>query len=228
MNAPRPVKAALLIALVLQFFWHGGTRWESARARPLQDPPNLAGLKLASFGESVMASRWMMLYLQSADIQPGIIIPYRNLDYARVKKWLATSLALDERDPYPLLAATGLYLGVNDGARKRVMLDFVYRQFLKDPEGRWQWLARGALAAKYQLHDLPLALEYAEALNKSAAAEMPRWIHEMPVFILENMNGIESEKILIGGLLVNGKIRDPNEIRFLETELASRSVRQAK
>ncbi len=161
-----------------------------------------------------------MLYLQSFDIQPGIIVPYRELDYDRVGKWLGTSLLLDRRDSYPLLAATGLYLGVDDGARKRKMLDFVYRKFLENPEGRWQWLARGAWAAKYELHDLPLALEYADALARYRTADMPDWVSEMQVFVLRDMNEIGSEKILIGALLANGKIADRNEKRLLERELA--------
>ncbi len=169
----------------------------------------------------------MMLYLQSFDSQPGIVIPYRDLDYRRVKKWLKTSLILDERDQYPLFAAAGLYLGVEDDSRKRIMLDFIYRAFVKNPEERWQWLARGIWVAKYQLHDLPLALRYAEALAGRRTSKMPDWVSEMQVFILNDMNKIDSERILIGALLANGKILDQNEKYLLERELA-RIGRQKK
>ena len=220
------IKAALLVALVFQLLWHGMAAREGAGAQALQDPPSLIELRLASLGESVMASRLTMLYLQSFDIQPGIIIPYRDLDYKKVEDWLEVSQDLDERDAYPLFAASGLYLEVNDPGRKRRMLDFIYREFLKNPEARWPWLARGVLAAKYGLHDLPLAFNYAEALGK--ASNLPAWAREMPVFLLEDMNEFESAKIWLGGLLVSGKIKDGNEILFLKKELENLENREQK
>ena len=41
------------------------------------------------------------------------------------------------------------------------MLEFVYREFLLDPNRRWPWLAHATVLAKHRLHDLPLALRYA-------------------------------------------------------------------
>ena len=78
----------LVSALMLQLLWHAAMPWEGARAQALQRPPALAALRLASLDESVMASRFMMLYLQAFDIQPGVIISYRDLDYGIVRKWL--------------------------------------------------------------------------------------------------------------------------------------------
>ena len=45
----------------------------------------------------------MTLYLQAFDNQPGVSIPFRDLDYRRVTQWLETILALDAAGQYPLL-----------------------------------------------------------------------------------------------------------------------------
>jgi len=41
----------------------------------------------------------------------------------------------------------------------------------------------------------------------------------MEVFILEDMDELESAKVLIGGLLQSGQISDAHEIHFLEERL---------
>jgi len=208
----------LVSALMLQLLWHAAMPREGARAQALRSPPALTALRLASLDESIMASRFMMLYLQSFDIQPGIIMPYRDLDYGIVQKWLEASLDLDTRDKYPLFAATYFYAGVKDERKTRSMLDFISREFSIDPEERWPWMASGALIAKYELHDLPLALEYSESLRKDATGA-PSWVREMSIFTLEDMNRLDAAKIVLGGLLVDGRIKDPNELAFLKGRL---------
>lgn len=212
------IGAIFAAALMLQLLWHAAMSWESAAEEALQRPPALIALRLASLDESVMASRFMVLYLQAFDIQPGVIMSYRDLDYGIVQKWLEASLDLDARDKYPLFAATYLYAGVKDEMKTRNMLDFIYREFSRDPEERWPWLASGALIAKYELHDLPLALEYSEALRNDAKGA-PDWAREMSVFTLEDMNRLDAAKIVLGGLLVDGRIKDPNEQAFLKRRL---------
>ncbi len=208
----------LLAALfVIQLAWQMEVRREDARKTNLSSPPRIVALRLASLDESAMASRYLMLYLQSFDIQPGIVVPYRDLDYGTVEKWLKTSLKLDERDPYPLFAASYIYTSANEKEKKRRMLDFIYGEFLKDPKDRWPWLARGYLVTKYELHDLSLAAKYSAELQEEAG--VPNWVGEMTVFTLENMGELERAKILIGGMLSGGRITDPNEVAFLKKEL---------
>lgn len=214
------IRASLTAALLLQIVWHGSISGLDARAKALEDPPGLTETRLASLDETILASRLTMLYLQSFDIQPGIIIPFRDLDYEKVKAWLELSQRLDERDAYPLFAASNLYLGVEDPGRKKAMLDFIYGEFLKDPEERWPWMAKGALAAQYGLHDRNLALKYAEALGRAPNA--PAWAVELPLFVMENMNEADSAKIWLGGLIAGGRIRDGNELRFLGKTLENR------
>jgi len=144
----------------------------------------------------------------------------RRLDYARLTGWLDAILELDPRSAYPLFAAARVYAEVPDEARSRLALEFVYRAFFADPDRRWPWLAHAALLAKHRLNDLPLARRYAAAIDRhTRAANVPLWAKQMEIFILEDMNELEAARILLGGLLESGAIRDPAEARFLRQRM---------
>ena len=154
-----------------------------------------------------------MLYLQAYELGP-------KLDYARLVAWLRAILALDPRSEYPLFSAARVYAEVADPARTRLMLEFIEEQYLLDPNRRWPWLAHAALLAKHRLRDLPLARRYAAAIDRNTTADdVPLWARQMEVFILEDMNELEAARILLGGLLESGRIRDADEARFLEQKL---------
>ena len=212
--------ALLAAALALQLAWrasHGGGAPEAADLPP---PPSQAALRLASFGEPEATARLAMLYLQSFDFGGGTAQPYRNLDYARVEGWLQAILELDPRSSYPLFSAARIYAEVPDAERSRRMLEFIYREYLRDPNRRWPWLAQAALLAKHRLKDLPLARRYAQAIDRhTTATDVPLWARQMEVFILEDMNELEAAKILLGGLLLSGRITDPAEAAFLKQRL---------
>jgi hypothetical protein len=142
--------------------------------------------------------------------------------------WLARILALDPAAQYPLFAASRLYADIPDPARSRIMLDLVYREFLQDPDRRWPSLANAALLAKHRLHNLPLALRYANAIAELATGpDVPDWARQMRIFLLEDMNELQQVKILLGGLLNSGNIKDPAEARFLKQKLDALEQQQA-
>lgn len=215
---PRAVTAALAAALALQLAWQAAQPRPVARAAALSVPPTAALLKVASLGEPVALAQWMTLYLQAFDNQPGVSIPFRDLDYARVAQWLDAILGLDPLTQYPLLMASQLYAQVPDPARTRFMFELVYRRFLEDPNRRWRWLAHAALISKHRLHDLPLALHYSREIARRAPAA-PAWARQMHLIVLEDMGETESARILIGGLLDSGEITDVYELRFLLNRL---------
>jgi hypothetical protein len=217
---PRPVTALLLAGLVAQGAWHGAQPPPVARAEALPPPPAMAILRLASLGDEVLMAKLLMIWLQAFDDQPGISIPFRELDYAQVEAWLRAILSLDPRSQYPLLAASRLYGEVPDEARQRRMLEFVYEEFHQDPNRRWPWLAHAAILAKHRLRDLPLALKYARAITEEATgAGVPYWARDMSILILEDMGELESARVLAGGLLESGDIQDPHQLRFLQEKL---------
>jgi hypothetical protein len=215
---PRPAIIVLAVALAAQVAWHAASPRPVARASSLQHPAPAAWLRASSLGEPIALAAALVLYLQAFDNQPGVSIPFKDLDYAAVEAWLERALELDPNSQYPLLMASHVYSQVPDEAKQRRMLDFVHRQFLKDPEKRWRWLAHAAITAKHQLHDTPLALKYAEeiALRARTAAT---WARQMRIFILEDMGEREAATILLGGLLAGGEVTDEAEIRFLTQRL---------
>ncbi|HEY8100789.1 MAG TPA: hypothetical protein VIF82_08530 [Burkholderiaceae bacterium] len=210
----------LLLGLVLQIGWHLSMSAPQAKAEDLAAPPSLLSLDIASFGEQIALSKILMLYVQSFDSQSGVDIPYRKLNYEHLQGWLTRVLELDPSAQYPLFAASRIYAEVGDEAKQRSMLNFIYQQFLIDPNRRWPWLAHASVIAKHRLKDLPLARSYAQAIRLNATGkDVPNWAKQMEIFILQDMNELESAKVLIGGLLNSGQINDPNEIRFLQEKL---------
>jgi hypothetical protein len=185
-------------------------------------------LRLAAVGEPVALARFLMLYLQAFDYQVGTRIPYRDLDYAHLEGWLGRILELDPVGQYPLMTASRLYAEVPDPEKQRQMLGFVYREYLKDPNRRWPWLAHATVLAKHQLKDLPLARKYAAALQQhTATPQAPLWVRQMEPFILEDMNELEAARILIGGLIASGQVKDERDLRLLERRLQQLEERLA-
>jgi hypothetical protein len=225
-GVPRGVLALLALALAAQIVLKAGASQPRASAEDLPPPPGIGVLRLASFGDPVALAKGLTLYLQAFDYQSGSKIPYRDLDYERLENWLARILELDPQGQYPLLAASRLYAEVPVEAKQRSMLEFVYRQFLLDPNRRWPWLAHATAIAKHRLHDLPLARRYAHAIQRYAVAEnVPLWAKQMEIFILEDMNELETARLIIGGYLQSGAAKDPAELKFLEERLKQLELR---
>ena len=210
----------LIVALAGQIAWRTLLAPSAPLAADLPPAPSAQALRLASFGEPNALARVMMLYLQAFDSGATNTQPYRRLDYGRLIGWLDAILALDPRSEYPLFTASRIYAEVGDASKSRAMLEFIYRQFFVDPDHRWQPLANAALLAKHRLHDLPLARRYAAAIDRyTRSPDVPLWARQMQIFILEDMNELEAARIMLGGLLASGQIKDPAEARFLAQRL---------
>src|SRR5882757_8215852 len=226
---PRGVLALFALGLAAQIGLKATAAPPRAGAEDLPPAPSIATLRLASFGDPVALAKGLMLYLQAFDYQSGSKAPYRDLDYGRLEAWLARILELDPRGQYPLLAASRLYAEVPVEAKQRSMLEFIYRQFLLDPNHRWPWLAHATAIAKHRLKDLQLALRYAQAIQRYAIAEdVPLWAKQMEIFILEDMNELETARLIIGGYIQSGKVKDLAEFRFLNESLKRLEARTVK
>ena len=222
------VKLAIVTALSAQVIVHRMAPAPVAIASALGPAPPLSTLLVASLGEPIGLAKLLMLRLQAFDNQPGVSIPFRDLDYARVESWLERILELDPLGQYPLLFASRLYGEVPVAQKQRRMLEFVYREFLKDPDRRWPWLAHSLIIARHRLKDIPLAMKYAQALRRFAIGpDVPHWAQQMEIFVLEDMNEVESAKILLGGLLASGTVTDPQEHHFLQGKLDELELRQS-
>jgi len=229
-TVPYLVRAALLISLSIQILWSYSQPAPVASAVALPEAPDVRGVALFGFGDSVTQAKLLMLWLQAFDNQPGISIPFKDLNYDRVINWLEVILKLDNKAAYPLLSASRLYTETPDDDKKRLMLEYVYEKFLADPVARWPWMAHAVYVAKHRIGDLQLALKYARALRLNLTiGEAPHWVVQMEIYVLEELGEIESAKIIIGGLLESGKIAETDtEYRFLENRLAELQAKETR
>jgi hypothetical protein len=221
---------ALAAALAAQLALRSAHPLASRGSGDLPPAPDVATLRLMAFGEPEALARVLMLYLQAFDYHGSNTLTYARLDYQRLVQWLQVVLELDPRSEYPLMSAARIYAETADTERSRIVLDFVYREFLRDPPRRWQWLAHGALLAKHRLHDLRLARQYAAAVEERTRGVpgVPLWARQMQIFILEDMNELEAARIMLGGLLESGTLGDPEEARYLELHLRELERRPAQ
>lgn len=217
---PRWLWLALAASLALQIGWQAQRPRPAAGAADLPPAPRAAALRVAGFGEPAALARLAMLYVQAFDLGTASTSAYRQLDYARLVSWLRAILDLDPKSLYPLFAAARIYAEVDDTARSRVMLEFIHRAFLEDPDRRWPAMAHATLLAKHRLKDLALARAYAADLQRRTTDPgVPLWARQMEAFILEDMNELEAAKVVLGGMLATGKLSDPVERRFLQQRL---------
>ena len=192
-----------------------------ARAQDLTPPPPESTLRVAAAGDPIAFSKALMLNLQAFDNQPGISIPFRELNYSVLVEWLEGILSLDPRADYPLLSAARLYAGVGDLPRKRIMVNWVRDKFIENPL-RWEWLAHCVVIARHQLKDDKLALELTQLLREKSDPEIvPAWARQMDIFLREDLDEYDSAAALLSGLLESGEAKDPQEFIFLYDRLES-------
>lgn len=215
---PAFVWVTLAVALTAQIVTHQLQPAPTANADALALPPSQITLHAIAGGDNMPLAQALTLRLQAYDNQPGMSIPFKDLDYARVIAWLDALLELDPNAAYPLLLASQVYSQVPDEERERAMLNFVHQKFIEDPNRRWRWLAHASLIARHRLHDNALALQYAKDITDLAPLA-PGWARQMQIFILEDMGEAQSAKVLLGGLIVSGEIKDLHELHFLTEEL---------
>ena len=227
-SVPPAVRWMLVGALVLQVGWHAWRPDPRAEAQLVGPVPAASVLQIAALGDQAALARMLMLGLLVHDRQPGASIPFMRLDYERVAGWLDAIIDLDPRADAPLLAAARLYGSVSDPGRQRTMFALVHRRFLEDPDRRWPWLAHAAVMAKHRLGDPGLALRYARAVTEHATGpHVPAWVRDMSALIAADIGELETARIIIGGLLHGGRVRDPREIRFLGGRLDEIEARAA-
>lgn len=221
-DVPRVLMWLLAAALAAQFVMRHATPGSGREPSELPPAPSAQILRLMSLGETPAAARLSMLYLQSFDLHAANEVPYRDLDYDLLTRWLSAALETDPISEYPLFLSARIYAEVPDQDKTRRMLEFVHDRFLEDPNRRWPFLAHATLLAKYRLGDLATARRYASNLTRlTTDPRVPFWVREFEGFILEDMGELEAARIVLGGLVASDRIQDPEELRFLQLRLGN-------
>jgi len=221
-DVPKSVKWLLVLSFVLQLIWHGFQQPVVAKAKDLAPPLSTRSYVMSSLGEPIAAAKYLNLWLQAFDNQPGASLSFHQLDYPRLTQWLDTILELDPDGHYPMLVASRVYGSVKNPEKQRIMTDYVFSKFIEEPNKYWRWLAHAVITAKHELKDLDLALKYADALAEKATGEnVPYWAKDMKIIVLEDMGQLEAAKVLVGALIDSGEITDPYELNFLTHKIAT-------
>ena len=227
-----PIGRVLIVLLALHGFlrWHQGLAAVPQR-EPLPAPPALEAMQLLGLGDRPALSRLLMLWVDAQDTQPGVSIPFRELDYGRLAAWLKLCLALDPQTRAPLAAASRLYAQVDDPARGHLMLRMIGEAFPADPAGRWPWLVHAVHTARTRLHDPGLALELAQPLSRNEDARLPDWVRLIEVHILEEQGKPAQAAERLATLLAGGYLRETRAVeaatRYLQTLRSVPETRKA-
>jgi hypothetical protein len=227
-----PLGKVLLMLLSV----HAGLRWHQGLAvapqfEPLPAPPAVEVMRVIGLGDTPTLSRLLMLWIHTQDTQPGLSIPFRELDYGRLAAWLKLCLVLDPQAQAPLAAASRLYAQVDDPARSRQMLGLVAEAFPADPARRWRWLVHAVHTARARLHDLVLARALAQPLSTNENARLPDWVRLIEIHILEEQGQITQAARQLEVLLASGRLREESAVaaatRYLQTLRSGSKTRKA-
>jgi len=171
-------------------------------------------------GSQQLISYLLSIRLQLHDNQAGKHIRYSQIDYERLVNWLDEIYQLNPQSEYPMMLASRVYSQTRDKTRLRIMLEYIDRTFMQNPQLHWRRLAEASVIAKHQLGDLQLALQMAEKLSSQPASViMPRWARDMQFILLGDMNEFETAITIIVALLQSEAVNDPDEARFLQEKL---------
>ncbi len=219
-QVPRWIKLLLPLIFLLQLLWHGYQPEVSVSVKSLPEPLPVDTYRWLSLDEPEAVARYLNLWLQAFDNQPGVSLSFQQLDYSMIIRWLDTILQLGHDTQYPLLVATHIYGSIHQPNRQRIMMDYVFTKFKQYPNKYWRWLAHAVIVAKHELKDQPLAFKYADALASLATGpQVPYWARDMKIILLEDMGEWQAARVLVGGLIESGEIQDPYELKFLVQKL---------
>jgi len=210
-----------LILLGLQILLHRSAIGQAdASYKPLTMPFDSAVYRGLSMGSQQLFSYLLVIRLQLHDNQAGKHIRYSRLDYERLVDWLDQIHRLNTQSEYTMLLASRVYSQTRDRDRLRIILEFIDRTFMQNPQLHWRRLAEASVIAKHKLGDLQLALQMADKLSSQpASVEMPRWARDMQFILLGDMNEFETAITIIVALLQSDAVNDPDEARFLQEKL---------
>ncbi|MCH9758995.1 MAG: hypothetical protein K0U19_07845 [Proteobacteria bacterium] len=190
------------------------------RQTDYENPPSSSVLSLLALGEPATLAKLLVLRIQAFDNQPGVSVPFNELDYYKLGLWLDEAVLLDERAEYPHFLMSKIYASVKDETRQYQAVEWMWLQFLRDPNERWWWMAHTTSMVKNILKNDAMALEMARDLRNATDPEkIPGWARQMEAFFLDNQNEFDAAAAILQNQLESGDITDPQEFGFLVERL---------
>ena len=203
-----------------------GTQLDARKPRgaAVPVPPTPTAMRAEALGDGQFAFRARSLQLQHLGNLGGRIVPYKDMDYARLERWFRRLDALDARSDVVPMSAALLFGGTQTPADVRHVTAYLADHVRRDPGRKWRWMTHAIYLARYKLDDNAHALELARELAGFEAPGIPGWARNLRVLVLADMGRTQAARALVGKLL-DSDTMPPAERRwlrhFLERELRS-------
>ena len=198
------------------------------RQEDYASPPTEAFLRVASLGEPETLAKILVLRLQAFDNQPGVSVPFAELNYDYLGDWLSIAVRLDERAEYPHFLMAKVYSAVNNRERGYTAANWVWKHFKERPDERWWWMTHIVGYVRHTIEDNALALKMARDLRiLLTPGKTPSWPRQMEVYILENQSEFNEAAAILLNQLEAGEITDPQEFVFLLERLEQLTEKMA-
>jgi hypothetical protein len=204
--------AALLLHAALALH-HRERRAEWAGVPP---PPPLAIAPAMVLGDPQLFYRAAAFMLQNMGDEGGGVTPLAEYDYARLGSWLDLLDRLDPEARYAPTVAAYYFGQTPDPEGLRRIVAYLGRIGARDPARNWRWLTHAVYLARHRLHDLPLALTVARRLAGLPEGEVPRWVRQMPAFVLAEVGEHEAARDLMATILTTDANLSPDEAALIE------------
>jgi len=217
MHGRFPIRPLLVLLALL-----GATAAVGARrdAGPLDAPavppvPTSTALRAQGLGDGQFAFRARSLQLQHLGNLGGRVVPYKDMDYARLERWFRTLDRLDDRAIVVPVTAAFLYSNTQRAADVRHLVAYLADRARARPATGWRWMAHAIYLARYRLEDPDLALRLAGELRRFEGEDIPPWARQLEIFVLRDIGRKDAARALVLGMLEDGAKLPPAERRWL-------------
>lgn len=209
-----------ILALLLLL---GGTAAIGARlgANPVNHPavppvPGLLALRAQGLGDEQFAYRIRSLQMQHLGNLGGRLVPYKDMDYARLEHWFRTLDRLDGRAEVVPVAAALLYSNTQRAEDASHLVDYLADRARAAPARDWRWMAHAVYLARYRLKDNRLARRLASELRRFEGEAIPAWARQLEIFVLRDIGQRGAARALVRRMLDQGEALPAAERRWLK------------
>ncbi|MEQ8966047.1 MAG: hypothetical protein RID91_09500 [Azospirillaceae bacterium] len=186
----------------------------------LAPPPDPRAMAALSLGDPQFAFRAASLRLQHAGSLDGRTVAWSALDHRLMAEWFRALDRLDPRpDIVPAMAAL-LYAPAADRTGAAAIVDYLEDHALRDPAGKWRWLAQAVHVARYRMEDPRRALDLARTLRGLPVADLPYWARQLEVFVLADLGDRAAARALLLALLESDPDLPDHERRWIRWYIA--------
>lgn len=152
----------------------------------LSEVPSETSLMVSSLGDKQYYFRALAIDLQSAGDSFGRFTALQDYDYKVLRDWFLALDNLDYRSGILPALASYYYSNTQRVSDNQYIVEYLEKNFDKDPNEKWWWLVQAVGIAAYKMDDKVLAARLANKLQV-VTAQMPNWARELPALLYADL-----------------------------------------